>query len=135
MSRLSAEEIERFIAAHFSAAHGFAKIEALTDDGVRVRVPFDERYLRPGRRISGPTLMTLADTAMYYAVLARIGARDTFTVSLEMQFLRGAGPRDLVAEARVLKLGKRLAVGTVEIRSDGEDAPVAFATVTYSVPQ
>jgi uncharacterized protein (TIGR00369 family) len=133
--RLAADEIERFIAAHFAAAHGFAKIEAITDELVRVRLAFHERYLRPGGRISGPTLMTLADTAMYYAVLAELGAiRDTFTVSLEIHFLRACAARDVIAEARILKLGRNLAFGTVEMRNDGDPAIVAHATCTYSIP-
>jgi uncharacterized protein (TIGR00369 family) len=136
MPRLTATDIERFIAEHFAAAHGFAQIEEIGDDGVRVRLKFQKEYLRPGNRISGPTLMALADTAMYYAVLAELGAlRDTFTTSLDIHFLRGAEPRDVIAHARVLKLGRRLAVGTVELRSDGDPAPIAHATVTYSVPQ
>lgn len=136
MPRLTIADIERFIAAHFAAAHDFAKIEHIGEDGVRVRLKFQEEYLRPGNRVSGPTLMALADTAMYYAVLAELGAlRDTFTTNLDIHFLRAAEPSDVIAHARVLRLGRRLAVGTVELRSDGDPELVAHATVTYSVPQ
>src|SRR5689334_16294686 len=108
MPRLTAADIERFIADHFATAHQFAQIEHIADDGVRVRLKYRSEYLRPGNRISGPTLMALADTAMYYAVLAELGAlRDTFTTSLDIHFLRGAEPRDVIAHARVLKLGRR----------------------------
>jgi uncharacterized protein (TIGR00369 family) len=136
MSRLTASEIERFVAEQFPAAHGFATIEELGEGSIRLRVPYATRFLRPGGRISGPTLMTLADTAVYYLVLAALGEiRDTFTVNLDIHFLRPAAPADLIADGRLLKLGKTVAVGTVEMRNDGDPRVVAHATATYSVPR
>ena len=80
-------------------------------------------------------MMALADFAMYVAVLAAIGPVPlAVTTNLNINFLRRPAPRDLLAEARLMKLGKRLAVGEVTIRSDGEDEPVAHATSTYSIP-
>jgi len=89
----------------------------------------------PTITISGPTMMALADFAMYVAVLATIGPVPlALTINLNINFLRKAAPRDLVAEARLLKLGKRLAMGEVTICSDGEAEPVAHVTSTYSIP-
>jgi acyl-coenzyme A thioesterase PaaI-like protein len=80
-------------------------------------------------------MMGLADFALFVAVLAAIGPVPlAATVNLNINFLRKPGPRDLTAEARLLKLGKRLATGEVTIRSEGEDEPVAHVTATYSIP-
>jgi acyl-coenzyme A thioesterase PaaI-like protein len=80
-------------------------------------------------------MMALADFSMYVAVLAAIGpAPLAVTINLNINFLRRPAPRDLVAEARLLKLGMRLAMGEVTIRSEGQSEPVAHVTSTYSIP-
>lgn len=102
---------------------------------VRLRTPYEESSLRPGGTISGPVIMSLADAAMYALVLAHIGPVGlAVTTSLNMNFLRKPGPGELVADARMLKLGKRLAVGEVTIYSADTPEPVAHATITYSIP-
>jgi uncharacterized protein (TIGR00369 family) len=131
-------ELERFLATEipqvFNPGSGLS-IEALWDGGCRVRQTFRSDFIRPGGTISGPTMMALADLAMYVAVLAAIGPVPlAVTINLNINFLRKPAQRDLTAEARLLKLGKRLATGDVTIRSDGEDEPVAHVTSTYSIP-
>jgi uncharacterized protein (TIGR00369 family) len=135
---MTVEELERFFLAEFPqvfhAESGLA-IEAVWERGCRVRQAFRQRSVRPGGTISGPTMMALADFAMYVAVLAAIGPVPlAVTINLNINFLRKAAPRDLLAEARLLKLGKRLATGEVTICSQGETEPVAHATSTYSIP-
>jgi uncharacterized protein (TIGR00369 family) len=135
---MTVEELERFFLAEFPqvfhAESGLA-IEAVWERGCRVRQAFRQRSVRPGGTISGPTMMALADFAMYVAVLAAIGPVPlAVTINLNINFLRKAAPRDLLAEARLLKLGKRLATGEVTIRSQGEMEPVAHVTSTYSIP-
>src|SRR6201987_2766151 len=135
---MTGEELERFFLAEFPQVFhvesGLA-IEAVWERGCRVRQAFRQRSVRPGGTISGPTMMALADFAMYVAVLAAIGPVPlAVTINLNINFLRKPPPRDLTAEARLLKLGKRLANGEVVIRSDGEEEPVAHATSTYSIP-
>jgi acyl-coenzyme A thioesterase PaaI-like protein len=79
--------------------------------------------------------MTVADLAMWVALLGMIGPRAlSVTVNMNIDFLRKPGPVDVLADARLLKVGKRLAVGTVSMYSDGDDRPVAHASVTYAVP-
>jgi uncharacterized protein (TIGR00369 family) len=86
--------------------------------------------------IGGATMMALADYAMYFAVLSAIGwVPLAVTTNLSINFLRKPDTRDLVADARLLKLGKRLAVGEIGIRSVGDDDLVAHATATYSIPR
>ena len=135
---MTVEELERFFLAEFPqvfhAESGLA-IEAVWERGCRVRQAFRQRSVRPGGTISGPTMMALADFAMYVAVLAAIGPVPlAVTINLNINFLRKAAPRDLLAEARLLKLGKRLATGEVTICSQGETEPIAHVTSTYSIP-
>ncbi len=103
---------------------------------VRIRRKVSDANLRPGGTISGPTMMAMADHAMYAVILAHIGpVALAVTTNLNINFLRKPEPVDLIAEARLLKLGKRLAVGEVSIFSDGfEDDAVAHVTCTYSIP-
>ena len=110
-------------------------IEHVEQGLVRLRTPYEESSLRPGGTISGPVIMSLADAAMYALVLAHIGPVGlAVTTSLTMTFLRKPGPGELVADARMLKLGKRLAVGEVTVYSADTPEPVAHATITYSIP-
>jgi uncharacterized protein (TIGR00369 family) len=131
-------ELERFLAAEFPQAFhpgSGLSIEALWDGGCRVRQAFREVSLRPGGTISGPTMMALADVALYVAVLAAVGPVPlAVTINLNINFLRKPGRCDLTAEARLLKLGKRLATGEVTLRCEGDEAPVAHVTATYSIP-
>ena len=135
---MSVAELERFLADEFPQVfHGRSglSIEATWHGGGRVRQTFDAQSIRPGGTISGPTMMALADFAMYVGILASIGPVPlAVTTNLNINFLRKPSARDLIAECRLLKLGKRLAVGEVTIRSDGEDDPVAHVTSTYSIP-
>lgn len=136
MNRMTASELEQFLYSHFSdAAHRALRVEHVEDMFARVRLTYDKRQLRPGGTISGPSLMGLADTAMYIALLGMIGpVALSVTTSLNINFLRKPGPTDVIAECRLLKLGKRLAVGEVTMYSDGDPKPVAHATLTYSIP-
>lgn len=133
---MDAEALVVFIEAVFPAAGEFGfDIEHVGMDGVRVALPIGPEHLRPGGTVSGPTLMTLADTAMYLAVLSRVGPKAlAVTTSLNMNFLRRPQAERIVCECKLLKLGKRLAVGDALIRCDDRPEPVAQATLTYSLP-
>jgi len=137
-ARMDVAQLDRFLAAEFPqvfhAASGLT-IEQVWQGGGRVRQAYRAEFIRPGGTISGPTMMALADFAMYVGVLASIGPVPlAVTINLSINFLRKPEARDLIAECRLLKLGKRLATGEVTIRSDGMDEPVAHATSTYSIP-
>jgi uncharacterized protein (TIGR00369 family) len=102
---------------------------------VRVRRAFHADHLRPGGTISGPTMMALADFTMYVAVFSAIGPQTlAVTTNLSINFLRKPAQADLLADARLLKVGKRLIVGEVTIFSAGQEPPVAHVTSTYSIP-
>jgi uncharacterized protein (TIGR00369 family) len=137
-AKLTAKELERLLDTEFPRTFnrdGGYVIEEVWPGGSRVRKHFNKASLRPGGTIAGTTLMALTDIAMYVAILATIGWKPlAVTTNLNINFLRKPEPRDLLAEARLLKLGKRLVVGDVVIRSEGQDELVAHATSTYSVP-
>ena len=120
----------------FAALMGI-EVDYFQQDHVRLRAVYHERFLRPGGTIAGPVMMGLADAAIYALVLSRIGAVElAVTTQLSINFLRKPLPGDVIADARMLKLGKRLAVAEARMYSeDGDpDEPVAHVTATYSIP-
>lgn len=126
--------IEAFVAKVFPQAVGFCSIVSVGDELV-AELQAGDSYLRPGGTVSGPTLMTLADTAMYFLVLSRIGPVElAVTTNLNMNFLQRPPPGPVRAHAKMLKLGRRLAVGEVSIFAGDKEGPVAHATLTYSIP-
>ena len=135
---LSATQVKELLEREFTQVMSRGSpilIEDAWHGGCRVRRAFSASSLRPGGMISGPTLMGLTDFAMYVAVLASIGPVPlAVTTNLNINFLRKPAQKDLIAECRLIKLGKRLAVGEVEIHSEGDDDLVAHATATYSIP-
>jgi len=135
---LTADELERRLSSEFperfNRESGLSILE-VWHGGCRVRLGFHDHSLRPGGTISGPTIMMLADAAMYVALLASIGWEPlAVTTSLNINFLKKPAPRPMEAECRLLKLGSRLAVGDIALRSEGEDDLLAHATSTYSIP-
>jgi uncharacterized protein (TIGR00369 family) len=133
---MTAEELRDFLAREFPQVAGEFVIETIDADGISIRLVIQDKHLRPGGTVSGPSMFALADVAIYLAVLSRIGpVALAVTTNCSIDFLRKpeAG-RDLIAEARLLKLGRSLAVGDVLIRSQGTTEPVARASLTYSIP-
>ncbi len=138
MPRISIEEIDQICeqSLPWAGMMGF-EIAEIGKGTCRVRLPQSDRFLRPGGTISGPALMSLADYAMYVAVLSRIGRVEmAVTTNLNCNFLRRPKPGAVIAECRLIKLGKRLAYGEVSLYSEGDEAdgPVAHVTATYSIP-
>lgn len=112
------------------------QVVAIGAGTIRLRQPFRSDSTRPGGTVSGPVMFALADVALYGAVLSRIGRVElAVTTSMTINFLRGMPPgQALIAEARLLKLGKRLAYGAILLYAEGDAEPVAHVTGTYSVP-
>jgi uncharacterized protein (TIGR00369 family) len=135
--KLTAAEVTLFLTEEFpQIAIGRAfKLEEVRYGFARLRMCFGDHLLRPGGTISGPAMFALADVTMYAAVLASVGpVAHAVTTSLNINFLRKPGQRDMIGEAHILKLGKRLAVGEIALHSDGEAELSAHATATYSLP-
>jgi uncharacterized protein (TIGR00369 family) len=132
---MSASELNSFLRSHFPHFEEPFRVEEVGDRFVQMRLPYHDRHLRPGGTISGASLMSLADGAMYMALLGMIGpVALAVTTSLNINFLRKPAKVDIIAQCRILKLGKRLAIGEVTMYSEGDLQPVAHATVTYSIP-
>ena len=125
-----------FLERDFGQVAGDFAVERLGPEGLVLRLRVAERHLRPGGTVSGPSIFALADVAMYLAILSRIGEVPlAVTTNASVDFMRKpAAGRDLLGEARLLKLGRSLAVGDVLVRSEGQAEPVARASLTYSIP-
>lgn len=134
--KLGAEKLEAVLRGAFPSAKGdWAKVEELRPGYARIRLIFRPSMLRPGNVVSGPALFTAADTAMYVCVMAHIGPEVmAVTSQLNIHFLSGGTPGDIVAEATLLRLGKRTAVMEVALRTGGAPALVAHVTGSYAIP-
>lgn len=135
---MNVAELEAFLDREFPQVHHGGRsyfVEAVGPMSALMRMAYAERHIRPGGTLSGPSMMTLADLALYVAILAQIGpVALAVTTNLAFNFLRKPEQRDLFADCKLLKLGKRLAVGEVWLRSRGSDEIVCHATGTYSIP-
>jgi uncharacterized protein (TIGR00369 family) len=134
--KLSATEVTEFLSQVFPQVNNDFTIEALEEMRSTVRLNVGDRHLRPGGTVSGPAIFALADVAFYITLLGMIGREAlTVTTNCAIDFMRKpAANADLIAESRVLKLGRSLAVGDVLIFSDGMTEPVARASLTYAIP-
>lgn len=133
--KLTIPELHAFLAEVFPQIGDRFRVTELGAGFVRVAMTAGEADLRPGGTVSGPSLFMLADCAFYMAVLAAVGREAlAVTTNCAIDFMRKPSPGGLEAEARILKLGRRLAVGDVLIRAAGGDGPVARASLTYALP-
>ncbi|WLR93905.1 PaaI family thioesterase [Shinella zoogloeoides] len=132
------EALNRFLEEDFPQLHTDGKVFEVTNVAagtIVIRLLPNDRHLRPGGTISGPTLFALADVGAYCVVLAHIGAVAlAVTTSLNINFLRKPRPGPLSCTCKILKLGKRLAVAEASIFDEDGDDLVAHATATYSIP-
>lgn len=135
---MSVAEMEAFLDREFPEIHVHGRIFAVEVVGfgtARMRMAYHPSQVRPGGTISGPAMMALCDLALYVAVLGAIGpVKLAVTTNFSINFLRKPAPRAMIAECRMLKIGKRLAVGEVTLTSEGDTSAVAHATATYSIP-
>jgi uncharacterized protein (TIGR00369 family) len=132
------DELRAYLAEVFPEfwGSGDLRIEDLGPMTATLRLAYHPRQLRPGGTIAGPTMFGLCDSALYVAILSEIGpVALAVTTNVSINFLRRPAPADLIGKARLIKVGKRLAVGEVALYSDGESEMVAHATGTYSIPK
>ncbi len=110
------------------------KAEHISGDSLRLRLPYSDHIARPGGVVMGQAMMAMADTVMVLAICERLGRFATLaTISLTTNFLRAAVRQDVIAEARVKKLGRTTAFGEVDFYVDGSDEPIAQALSTFAV--
>lgn len=136
--KLSLEAVQNLVRGAFPSGAGneLLTVEALEPGLARVRLPFKKWMTRPGNVLSGPTLMTAADTAMYVAVLGHVGVElMAVTADMNLRFLNKAVIGDVIAEARVLKLGRKLIVMECLVSSSGAPGVTAMhSTGSYARP-
>ena len=127
-------EIIAFLAADYPYTN--CTVEAVGGRSATVKLHVGAESLRPGGTVSGPVLMTVADVALYVAILGEIGIVPlTVTTSLSINFMRKpAAEKDIIGVCNLMKMGKSLAVGEVFLYSEGIEKPVAHAVGTYSIP-
>lgn len=129
-------QLDDFIAREFPQIDGQFSIEEMDSAGLCVRMNVGQQHLRPGGTVSGPSMFALADVSVYLAILSRIGpVALAVTTNCSIDFMRKpAAGTDLLCRTRLLKLGRTLAIGDALIFSEGMEAPVARASLTYSIP-
>lgn len=134
--KMDKDALEAFLETHFLQVAGEFTVEAVSDMQITVRLNVQDRHLRPGGTVSGPSMFGLADVSVYLAILAMIGPKAlAVTTNCSIDFMRKpAAGVDLICECRLLKLGRVLAVGECLLYSEGMEAPVARASMTYSIP-
>jgi len=134
--KMDVDALQAFLIEVFPQVHADFQVLDVTPTGVRVKLVTADRHLRPGGTISGPTMFALADVGMYLAILSRIGPEAlAVTTNCSIDFMRKpAAGVDLICEAVLHKVGRVLAVGDCMIYSEGFNAPVARASLTYSIP-
>lgn len=135
---MTIEDVAEFLDREFpqagAAGLGF-RLDGLEAGRLTLSLAAEERHLRPGGTVSGPSLFALADVAAYLCILAHLGPLlHVVTTNMAINFLQKPPPGLLMAEARLLKLGRRLAVVEVSIRGAGDDLPSAHAVGTYAIP-
>lgn len=136
MTVMTPEMLEAFIEKEFPQALDMGcSILDVDEKSITVSMNATDRHLRPGGTVSGPAMMGLADSTMYYLLLAQIGpVALAVTTNLNINFLKKPKPGVMIAKGRLLKLGKTLATGDILLYSEGDDDPVAHVTTTYSIP-
>lgn len=135
-SKFSVTQFNALIKSDLALAHEFGMQAVRMGLGsATLRLRFSNSHIRPGGTIAGPVMMALADVTLYAVVLSLLGRVElAVTTSLNVNFLKRPPPADLLCHGRILKLGKRLAVGECSLYSAGEDDLVAHVTGTYSIP-
>jgi uncharacterized protein (TIGR00369 family) len=109
-------------------------VERVEADGAVLRMRFSDKLCRDNGVVCGQALMSLADTAMAVAVSATAGGYGPMTtVDQTMHFLRPIANSDVLADARVLRLGRTMAFGGVTITAEGDERPAATAQTAYAL--
>ena len=133
---MTKEELNDFLEKEFPQVNKNFEILKVSNRNFSMLMHISSEHLRPGATVSGPTMFLLADVTFYLATLSVIGPKSlTVTTNCSINFLRKPNEKNLISEARILKLGKTLSVGDVLIYSEDIDEPVAHASLTYSIPK
>jgi len=106
---------------------------SVTDESTTLRLPFSGELRHQGGVICGQVFMAAADTAMVIAISAALGEfKPMTTVSQNISFMRAVRNGDVLITARVLRLGRNLVFGEVEL-TDEDGKMACHATTTYAL--
>jgi len=136
MSDYTTDDAQKFFEEKFAPwLHGLnVKVEEIGTKGAVLRMPFGEHLCRDGGMVCGQAMMSLVDTAMVFAMIGATGRpRPMTTVGQSTNMMRAVTEADVIAEARVVRLGRTLAFGEVFLRQDGRDDPAVHATTTVAL--
>jgi len=110
------------------------KVEGFDTDSVTLRLPQNTELSRVGGMLCGQAMMAAADTAMVLALINQAGQfRPCTTVQMNTSFLKPLSHQDAMVQARVLRAGKSLAFGEIDIRGADDGKSVCRASVTYAL--
>jgi len=134
--KMSKQDLRAFLDQEFPQVSSDFEVLELAPMRVKIAMAITDKNLRPGGTVSGPAMFTLADISFYLALMAMIGPKAlAVTTNCAIDFLqKPAAHADIHAVAHIHKLGRVLAVGQVLVYSNGMSAPVAQASLTYSIP-
>ena len=134
--KMNETELMVFMREVFQQVADDFHVDSVSENEITMRLLVANRHLRPGGTVSGPSMFALADVCAYLLTLAQIGPKAlAVTTNCSIDFMRK--PRadtHLVAKGRLLKLGKQLSVSDVLLFSEGDEKPVARASLTYAIP-
>ncbi|MGJ4942829.1 PaaI family thioesterase [Bradyrhizobium sp. HKCCYLS1011] len=104
------------------------------EPGAVLRLPFSDRLCRDNGVVCGQALMAFADTAMVIAmVAANRGYRPMTTVDQTTHFMRAVASSDVLADARVVRLGRTMSFGRVTLTSAADARPVAMVSSAFAM--
>jgi acyl-coenzyme A thioesterase PaaI-like protein len=135
--KIGTRQFERLVSREMDSRKGYPfRVEEIGFGFARLRLEVDRSRTRGGLALAGPVLYTLADSALFAAVLSVVGPEPrAFTTDMSIHFLRRPPGGDMIAEARLQKVSGQLLVGSISIWSRNVDEPVAQATGSYAVPE
>ncbi len=134
--KMNEAQLMTFMCEAFPQMADEFNVDHVAENEITMRMHISNQHLRPGGTVSGPSMFALADVCAYLVTLAMIGPKAlAVTTSCSIDFMRKpAADTDLIANGRLLKLGKQLAVSDVLLYSEGQAKPVARASLTYAIP-
>ncbi|MDB5986830.1 MAG: PaaI family thioesterase [Nevskia sp.] len=134
--KMTAQQVTDLIHLGFDAKRPMLSVEEVRPNFVRTRLLYRDSMLRPGKVLSGPAMFTAADLAMYALVLSHVGPQlMAVTANLNINFLNKAAPGDIIADGKLLKLGRRLAVMEAALFSSAApELCIAHVTGSYALP-
>ncbi|MGB0571874.1 MAG: PaaI family thioesterase [Alphaproteobacteria bacterium] len=109
-------------------------VEELTENGAVVRLPWDERISRDGGLVTGQALMSFADAAMVVVISSAIGGfQKMATIDMSTSFLAAAYNTDIIARGEVLRRGKRMVFGRIDLESAATGEQIALIQTTWTL--